>query len=148
MRAIIDILENIDGVQKLVLWGNIRFWLDVITENDLFPSLTELQIHDILDYHEPDLFEFLEQRVKDGLPIETLRLVQEGARFKYSGKTGSARVLERVARELPGNLVDSVLHENKLVRMELPEICITPSTAHFHWQSWYDEYVDLWDFEC
>ena len=146
---VVDILRDMDGVEKVVLWGNVRFWLRMIAKQSLFPAMTELQIHDIRDRHESRLFHFLSRRMRDGFPVQCLRFEEEGERRNASPfePDSTTSVLGRAEREFSGQLVVHSRAKDGLARIKLPEVCTTPSTEHPNWPSWQTEYADVWPIQ-
>ncbi|KAI0686650.1 hypothetical protein BC835DRAFT_1379238 [Cytidiella melzeri] len=134
--------EEMKEVKKLVLTSDTCTWLSYISELHLFPSLTELQLHDQETHNIPAILEFLKKRTASN-PIQILRLVQLGtdvaAIYDVSRLKEDASVFTQ--------LVPCVVFEDKFtpsLRMELPIVCTTSSAAHGYWQSWekhlYKEY--------
>ncbi len=141
LSRLVQCMEAMESVKKVVLWSNVRFWLTVIFNHKLFPSLAELQIHDVRDSHDINLRHFLKMRAEAGLGVETLRFVQESRRS--NGRFSSSKVLGE-GQKMMSQFVSHIVCEEEPLRMGLPNICTTPSPVHPHWPPWDKEYVRVW----
>ncbi|KAI0338631.1 hypothetical protein BDW22DRAFT_1432426 [Trametopsis cervina] len=91
----------------LVLEDNVHSWLSEISKLNLFPALSELQLHSTRWISYPTLTEFLARRKEDGHAIETLRLVVEPTKFKNAAEFFEPMIpqFERVHGELSGSRI-------------------------------------------
>ncbi|KAI0342350.1 hypothetical protein BDW22DRAFT_186547 [Trametopsis cervina] len=69
--------QPMHAIKKLVIccdgWGLLARH----TSPDLFPALSELQLHSQIEASYADLLDFIAKRKEDGQAIETLRLVRD-----------------------------------------------------------------------
>ncbi|KAI0696244.1 hypothetical protein BC835DRAFT_875566 [Cytidiella melzeri] len=121
-------------VKKVVLVRGITSWLQYFSRHRLFPALAELQLHTQEHQDGPAILEFLATRAQDR-PIQTLRFVQDP---RKGGKIEAFSSWKDKASKFT-QFVPHVIFEHPdhpPLRMELPALCTTASTAHSYWPSW------------
>lgn len=129
--------ESFRTTKKVVLLFDIAWWLARIAAEDLFPALTELQIHSqpfIAQYPIAQRLQILHQR---GKAVDTLRFVRE--RILSDGVTSEAfedwREDPTTFSPFVRNVIFEDYNDKHPQRMELPDIC-APSSIHTFWPAW------------
>lgn len=130
-------LQSIQGVTKAVV-VSIRsqdYLINLSRYNELFPHLAELQLQNIPRLREEALMELLQKRAA---PLATLRFVHYG---ETTDTLPHWRSLEHTLRQFANSVVFEKYNDLSCApRMELPDICTTPSTVHGYWLPWETAY--------
>lgn len=130
--------KSMCAVKKLVIRvreANVQALLGEIAKLNLFPALSELQLHSYTEISYPTLSEFLTRRKKEGRAIKTLRLVLEPPMSYNVTERFKQRIFE-LAKYVANAEYDVVPRNSQPLRMELPAVCRVGSPAHTYWSPW------------
>ncbi|KAI0342351.1 hypothetical protein BDW22DRAFT_186717 [Trametopsis cervina] len=138
VRPARELLKLMRAVKTLVIRGGEKKFLAQYANFDLFPSLSELQLHSQIESSYPALLKFFARRKQDGQAIETLRFVRDPQK---SRRTGAYAMFKQRKSELElyvGNVVyDDLPDGREAPCMELPAVCNTKSLVHAFWDPWH-----------
>ncbi|KAI0339397.1 hypothetical protein BDW22DRAFT_589839 [Trametopsis cervina] len=130
-------LKEMHAVEKLIIFRNEKRRLPLIAHSNLFPALSELQLHwqDRTSY--PALLDLLARRKEDGRPIKMLRLVRDPNETRDREGFGMFEQRRWELERYVANVeYDDLSDGRQAPRMELPAVCNTKSPAHVVWNPW------------
>ncbi|KAI0345943.1 hypothetical protein BDW22DRAFT_1353582 [Trametopsis cervina] len=134
---IASLVEPMFGVEKLVILCEERLWLSHIADFNLFPALSELQLHSQVEANYPTILDFVTRRNEDGRAIKTLRFVRDPHQNCDTVDFGTFELRKAHLESYVANVVyDNVPDGSKPPRMTLPAVCTTKSPVHAYWNPW------------
>ncbi|KAI0345942.1 hypothetical protein BDW22DRAFT_932249 [Trametopsis cervina] len=132
-----SLLEPMLGVDKLIILRDEQLWLSSATNSDLFPALSELQLHSQVEASYPTILDFVTRRSEDGRAIKTLRFVRDPHQNCDTSDYSAFELRKSHLESYVANVVyENVPDGSKPPRMTLPAVCETMSTVHNFWDRW------------
>lgn len=132
----IETMHAMTAVTTLVLKRDIPAWLNIILVAELFTAVSELQLHYQMAADQKSILSFLKAVREKGRGIDTLRFVQDSPSSSATAAFDTLRGSVALFQEFVPNVFFEEYVSGYRQRMELPDLCTTPSSVHAFWPAW------------